>query len=63
MSNTIEVRFLTVEELAERYRCSKQHIGRQLAAGKLPRPIRVGALVRWRLEAIEAWENEQSQKS
>ena len=35
--------------------CSGRHVYRMADAGKLPRPLRIGALVRWRRADIEAW--------
>ena len=34
---------------------SERTIRRHNAAGKLPRPVRVGGSVRWRLDEIRAW--------
>lgn len=34
---------------------SERHLHRLRAAGKLPRPIRLGRCVRWPLEVIRAW--------
>ena len=35
--------------------CSKRHIMRLADAGKMPRPIKLGALLRWRRDEIERW--------
>ncbi|MEK7866357.1 MAG: helix-turn-helix domain-containing protein [Planctomycetota bacterium] len=35
--------------------CSKSHIWRLRDSGKLPLPVKVGSLVRWRVEDIAAW--------
>jgi len=42
-------------ELADRFSVSLRHIRRMDSAGKLPRPIRLGASVRWPVAEIEAW--------
>ena len=42
-------------ELADRFSVSLRHIRRMDSAGKLPRPVRIGACVRWSLSEIEAW--------
>ena len=35
--------------------CSTRHIYRLSDAGQMPRPIRLGSLVRWRRAELEAW--------
>ena len=35
--------------------CSKRHVYRLADAGRMPRPIKLGALVRWRRAELEAW--------
>ncbi len=35
--------------------CSRRHIYRLADAGKMPRPIRLGTLIRWRRADLEAW--------
>lgn len=42
-------------QLAERLSVSLRHIRRMDAAGKLPRPVRLGRSVRWPLREVEAW--------
>ena len=46
---------LTVRDLAKLLKCSTRTIYRLSDAGKMPRPVRLGALVRWRLAEIEPW--------
>ena len=36
-------------------RCSVRHVHRLADAGKMPRPVKLGALVRWRRADLEAW--------
>ena len=38
-----------VNVIATIYDCSKRHVYRMADAGKIPRPLKVGSLVRWRL--------------
>ena len=38
-----------VNAIALIYSCSPRHIYRMADAGKIPRPIKLGALVRWRI--------------
>jgi len=42
-------------QLADRLNVSLRHVRRMDAAGKLPRPVRLGRSVRWPLREIEAW--------
>jgi excisionase family DNA binding protein len=35
--------------------CSRRHIVRLADANRMPRPIRLGSLVRWRRAELEAW--------
>jgi len=35
--------------------CSTRHIYRLAAAGRMPAPVRLGALVRWNRKTIESW--------
>lgn len=46
---------LAVNQLAELLGCSPRHCYRMADAGKLPRPIKLGSLVRWRADEIDAW--------
>jgi predicted DNA-binding transcriptional regulator AlpA len=50
--------YLTAPDCAARYGFSIRHWRRLVDAGKAPQPTRFGALVRWHLEALEAWERE-----
>ena len=36
-------------------RCSVRHVHRLADAGKMPRPVKLGALVRWRRAELDAW--------
>ncbi len=46
---------LDVGNVAAMLDVSKQHVRRLADAGKLPRPIRLGSLVRWRRTDLDAW--------
>jgi len=35
--------------------CSPRHVRRLADAGRMPRPVRLGSLVRWRRAELEAW--------
>ena len=47
-----------VEAVAAMLSCSARHIYRLAEAGQLPRPVRLGALVRWKRGELEAWVEE-----
>jgi excisionase family DNA binding protein len=42
-------------EFARLLQISKRTLWRQLSAGQIPRPVRFGGTVRWRLEEIREW--------
>ena len=46
---------LSVGDVAGMLRCSSRTVYRLSDAGKLPRPVKLGALVRWSRAAIEQW--------
>jgi excisionase family DNA binding protein len=46
---------LDVMAVAALLDCSTRHVYRLADAGHMPPPVRLGALVRWRREAINAW--------
>jgi excisionase family DNA binding protein len=56
-------RLLSKKELARLLGVSFRSIDRHVAAGQLPRPIKVGALSRWRREDIDAWLTSQAAKA
>jgi excisionase family DNA binding protein len=46
---------LDVRAVAALLDCSTRHVYRLSDAGRMPAPVRVGALVRWRRADIDAW--------
>ena len=46
---------LDVGRVAQKLRCSSRHVYRLPNAGRMPRPMKLGALVRWSKVAIEEW--------
>ena len=46
---------LDVTSVAELLDCSPRHARRLADAGKMPRPVKLGALVRWNRQVIEDW--------
>ena len=49
---------LDVNAVAALLSCSVRHVYRLSDAGKMPRPVKVGALVRWRRAEIMQWISE-----
>ncbi|WLD13111.1 helix-turn-helix transcriptional regulator [Planctellipticum variicoloris] len=46
---------LTVRQVAELLVCSPRHVYRLSDAGRMPRPVRLGGLIRWQKSEIDAW--------
>lgn len=46
---------LDVDAVAAMCGCSARHVYRLADGGQMPRPVRLGALVRWPRTAIETW--------
>lgn len=49
---------LDVQELAQLLKCSPRHCYRLADRGALPRPLKLGALIRWSRSAIRKWIDE-----
>ena len=46
---------LKIEEVSGILRCSPRHVQRLVLRGRMPAPVRIGALVRWRPDVISRW--------
>ena len=46
---------LDVEAVAGLLSCSTRHVYRLADAGRMPRPLKLGALVRWRRNEVLEW--------
>ena len=46
---------LTIRQIAGILGCSTRHVQRLADGGKMPRPIRLGTLLRWPRQVIEDW--------
>ena len=46
---------LTVNEVAERLRVGRRTVYRWTDAGLMPRPLKLGSLVRWRADELDRW--------
>lgn len=49
---------LNVGDVAKLLRCSTRTIYRLADMGRMPRPVKLGALVRWSRAALERWIDE-----
>ena len=46
---------LTVDQVARVLGCSPRTVRRLTDAGRMPRPVHLGSLIRWPRETIESW--------
>ncbi len=46
---------LTVEDVAKLLRISKRTVWRMRSANRIPSPIKIGGVIRWRAKEIELW--------
>ena len=44
-----------VNTVAAKCDCSTRHVYRLCDAGRMPGPLRLGSLVRWDLDVLDAW--------
>ncbi len=54
----VQSAMLTVHDVAQMLNCSARTIYRLTDTGKMPRPVKLNALVRWRRETVENWINQ-----
>lgn len=54
-SSLPEPDLLSMKETAAKLDCSTRHVRRLADAGKAPRPIRLGASIKWRRSELDAW--------
>jgi excisionase family DNA binding protein len=54
----LEAALLDVQAVAALLSCSTRHVYRLADAGRMPPPIKLGALVRWQRSAVEGWISE-----
>jgi excisionase family DNA binding protein len=54
-SNSSDAALMNVEDLSALLRCSARTVRRMADSGQMPRPVRLGSLVRWRRSDIDAW--------
>ena len=51
----VSAELLTVGNVAELLGCSRRHVYRMSDAGRMPRPVKLGQLVRWRRTELYEW--------
>ncbi len=54
-NHDVNFELLDVGDVAALIRCSRRHIYRLSDAGRMPAPVRLGALVRWRRRELIEW--------
>jgi excisionase family DNA binding protein len=52
---TTHAELLDVKAVGQLLGCSARHVYRLSDSGKMPRPMKLGALVRWNRSAVLAW--------
>lgn len=56
-SNSDAAALLDVRQVAATLGCSVRHVYRLADSQRMPRPVRLGALVRWRRDELTDWVN------
>ena len=46
---------LTVADVAKLIQCSERNVYRLCDGGRMPRPLKIGALIRWSRAVIDQW--------
>ena len=54
-ADTSAAQLLDVKAVSELLGCSTRHVYRLSDAGRMPAPVKLGALVRWSAAAIREW--------
>lgn len=50
-----QLALIDVRAVAEQLGCSTRHVFRLADSNRMPRPVKVGCLVRWSRQTIDAW--------
>lgn len=53
--NATDAALLDVRQVAAKFCCSTRHVYRLSDAGKMPLPVKLGTLVRWRRDELTEW--------
>ena len=51
----VEPAMLTVQDVARMLNCSSRTVYRLTDTGRMPRPVKLGALIRWPRETVTRW--------
>ena len=51
----LSAKLLDVKAVAQLLNCSSRHVYRLSDAGKMPRPVKLGTLIRWNRAEIDDW--------
>ncbi len=51
----VSAKLLDVQAVAKLLGCSARHVYRMSDSGRMPAPVKLGALVRWSASAIRVW--------
>ena len=54
-NHVLEPVMITARQLAILLQVSTRQVWRMLSAGRVPQPVRVGGIVRWRMAEVENW--------
>ena len=57
-SSAVSAVMLTIDDVAKLLQCSSRQVYRLSNAERMPRPVRLGSLVRWNRQALEVWISE-----
>lgn len=57
-SNSTDAALLDVRQVAATLGCSVRHVYRLADSQRMPRPVELGALRRWRSDELTAWIND-----
>lgn len=49
------IELLNVKQVAALLNCSQRHVYRLAESGQMPRPIKLGQLVRWSRSTLDEW--------
>jgi len=55
LSKSQNATLVDVRCVAEMLDCSARHVYRMADSGQMPRPLKLGSLVRWHLDELTAW--------
>lgn len=55
MQTTNDPLMLSAADVAKLLQCSDKHVQNLRTSGRIPAPVKLGTLVRWPRQSIEAW--------